>query len=52
MLVLETIYNLPNLSGIFNHWFWLNENTLIYSVSEVGGTHQICVNKFNDSQPK
>lgn len=52
MLVLETIYNLSKLSGIFNHWFWLNENTLIYSVIQVGGLHQICVTKFDDSQYK
>lgn len=34
--------------GIFNHWFWVNENTIVFSLSEVGSIHYVCVAKIND----
>ncbi|XP_027837017.2 elongator complex protein 1 [Aphis gossypii] len=43
-----TIYNISHMSGIFNHWFWINENTILFSLSEVGSIHYVCVAKIND----
>lgn len=42
-----TINNIFNMFGIFNHWFWLNENTIIFSLSEIG-IHHICIAKIDD----
>ncbi|VVC39279.1 WD40/YVTN repeat-like-containing domain,Quinoprotein amine dehydrogenase, beta chain- [Cinara cedri] len=46
----KTINSILNATGLCNHWFWLNENTLIFSLSEVGNFHFICILKVdNDS---
>lgn len=36
------------MSGILNHWFWLNENTVVFSLSDVGNIHHMCVAKIDD----
>lgn len=39
-----------NMSGLlYNHWFWLKENTLIFSISEVGDIHHICVGTIGNN---
>jgi len=39
---------MSNIFGLFNHWFWLNENTLVFSLSEIGDIHHVCVAKIDD----
>ncbi|XP_022162611.1 elongator complex protein 1 [Myzus persicae] len=44
----KAIYRVSNMSGILNHWFWLNENTVVFSLSDVGNIHHMCVAKIDD----
>lgn len=37
-----------NIIGLYNHWFWLKENTLIFSISEVGDIHHVCIGTIDD----
>lgn len=45
---LEIINSLSEVPGLFSHWFWLNENTLLFSLSEVSNTHHLCIAKIDD----
>lgn len=49
LFFLETINSISNVPGLYSHWFWLNENTLMYCISQIGGIHQICVTKIDGS---
>lgn len=36
------------MPGLSNHWFWLNENTFLFTLSEIGDIHHFCIAKVDD----
>lgn len=45
---LEVMNSLTDISGLFSHWFWLNENTLLFNVSEISNIHHFCIAKIDE----
>ncbi|XP_050429932.1 elongator complex protein 1 [Adelges cooleyi] len=42
-----SVNNITDTVGLIDHWFWYDENTLLFSLSELSDIHHICILVFD-----